>query len=130
MARTTVVARIREFAVTQLRNEYPYMMKTAVLEDLADRVARDCHEGIEDQYECPRPQVWALLISIGRSQEMQATKARRNFFSLPIELRNEVYELAVTPSVRSRHMSFTFVGDAGYCDVILPSLLHTSRQVR
>ncbi|KAI5363553.1 hypothetical protein Slin14017_G055170 [Septoria linicola] len=78
-----VASRIRVFAASQLRTQYPYM-KTATLEDMLDHATDVISSGI-----CNQPV----------NTEMLEAQSRTNFFSLSAELRSKVYELTCEQDV-------------------------------
>ncbi|UJO22124.1 uncharacterized protein CLAFUR5_09090 [Fulvia fulva] len=80
MAQSDITTRIRDHVAFRLRREHPYM-KTATLEKLLDSLTSNLRDSLQYQ-----------------AQELQDTKARANFFMLPPELRNRIYELVLVAS--------------------------------
>ncbi|KAK4613261.1 hypothetical protein CLAFUW4_08972 [Fulvia fulva] len=113
-------AKLRESQRELLREEYPYLSQTALDQILNDSMAV-VHNGIAKQ-----------------SPSMAASKARSNFFTLPAELRNTIYELALAPQLGDNWIAREMDRSFGImrCDPNgkkpgrFPPLLSASQQVR
>ncbi|EME42717.1 hypothetical protein DOTSEDRAFT_26271 [Dothistroma septosporum NZE10] len=119
MAEQDATTSIRQYASVILRKENPYM-KTQTLDSMLDELTAGLRRRIQQQV-----------------QESEATKSRANFFMLPAEIRNTIYELVlVGPNPleagppKKGQAFYIWKPSYGTCGSVYTPILQSCRQVR